>query len=358
MTRVISAVGASGESTMASKYLWRLLSLFLVSSSCFGAGMNFFSSKYIYQASESAPKNYVMTIVAGSLSYNGGSRYIPNGSDIDNGWGIGASSHVVETAAPLPKSLGILFFSYHENQFYRGRFDLPYDKIAKLFKEGHYSPKEGKHITYDAFVVGVAPGGAVAVWAESLDKTTEVFFGQAEKTEEEWSAINRNPRISREEFISRRIKESIVTPEAIAAAKKNGPPIGLWNRYRTRYSWRPEFNGLTLREGRISMILYYNGERDYLDYPLNKASAANTRAIPKEMVFIGAPAGKEDKLVELYFNEPEIFEAFKKLGSNDQTLQLEIRMEVVNGKNNFTIHLRNDKESIQLKRTESKVYTA
>ena len=341
---------------MVKNYRWPiLLALSLVSLSGFGAGMNLFTSKYIYQASESAPKKNVMRIVAGSLNYDGGSRNIPNMSDISNGWGTGKSSHVVSDSAPPPKSLGILFFSYSENQFYRGRFDLPYDKIAKLMKEGHYSPKEDKHITYDTFVVGVAPGGAVAVWAESMDKTTEVFFGQAEKVYEDWKIMTSNT-MPRKEYVREVIQESLVTPEAIATLHKNGPPIGLWSRYRTRYSWQPLFTGLTLKNGRISTIMYFNGERDYIDYPLDKATAASTRAIPSEMVFVGAPTGSKDKLVELYFNETEIFDAFKKLGGNNQTLQLELRTETVSGKNNFTIHLRNDKESIQLKRTEIKTY--
>lgn len=319
--------------------------------------MNLFTSKFEYQASESAPLNNVMTIVAGSLSYDGGSLYIPNGSDIDNGWGSGASSHIVgPDRKPLPTSLGITFFSYLENQFYRGHFELPYDKILKLFKEGHYSPKENKHITYNAFVVGVAPGGAVAVWAESLDKTTEVFFGQAEKVDEDWSAITSNTTMPREEYIRRAIQDSLKTPAAIAAAQKNGPPIGIWSRYRTRYSWQPVFTGMTLKDGRISQIKYFNGERDYLDYPLDKTNAASTRAIPSEMVFVGAPPGTKNKLVELYFNEAEIFDAFKKLGGNNQSLQLEMRVDIVAGKNTFTIHLRNDKESIQLKHTEIKTY--
>lgn len=350
---------------MVKNYRWPiLLSLSLVSLSGFGAGMNLFTSKYIYQASESAPEKYVMTIVVGSLGFDGGSRSIPNGSSLDNGWGTGASSHVVETTAPPPKTLGILFFSYHENQFYRGRFELPYDKIAKLMKEGHYSPKTDKHITYDTFVVGVAPGGAVAVWAESLDKTIEVFFGQAEKVEEEWSVINPNPKITREEFISRRIKESLVTPEAIATAKKNGPPIGLWSRYRTRYNWQPVFTGMTLAGGRINTIKYYNGERDYLDYPLDKANVASTRAIPSELHFVWehTKATKEKKatgtVFRIYFNEPEIFDAFQKLGSNNPALQLELRMEVVSGKNTFTTWLRNDKESIQLKKALVKNFAA
>lgn len=106
--------------------------------------------KFDWQASESAPRYYPMRILAGSLSYHdgSGSLYIPDGSDIDKGWGLGISSHVTgERLKPLPNRLGISFFSYTENQFYQGKFDLPYDKILKLFQEGYYSPNEGKHIT-------------------------------------------------------------------------------------------------------------------------------------------------------------------------------------------------------------------
>ena len=65
------------------------------------------------------------------------------------------------------------------------------------------------------------------------------------------------------------------------------------------------------------------------------------------------------RLYELTFNEPEIFEAFKKLGSNNSPLQLEMRMTpTVNGKKVFSVWLRNAKESIELKRTGIKIYAA
>jgi hypothetical protein len=330
--------------------IWLPLCFF--SLSCSGAGMNLFTSKFEYQASESAPKKNVMRILAGSLSSDDGSLYIPNMSDIDNGWGTGASSHVVgPDRKPLPKRLDVAFFSYLENQFYRGHFDLPYDKVLKLFKEGHYSPKEDKHITYHKFVVGVAPGGAVAVWLVSMDKTTEVFFGQAEKVEEDWRAMTDNS-MPRKEYVRQVTQESLKTPEAIAALHKNGPPIGLWSRYRTRYSWQPVFTGITLENGRISTIMYFNGERDYLDYPLDKINAASTRAVPSEIHFVWehTKATKDTKatgtVFRLFFDEA------------DQPLQLELRMEVANGKKSFTIWLRNDKESTQLKRTLVKNFVA
>ena len=48
-----------------------------------------------------------------------------------------AQVHVVgDDFKPLPNKLVITWFSYIENKFYTGEFDLPYDKIKQLFDEG------------------------------------------------------------------------------------------------------------------------------------------------------------------------------------------------------------------------------
>ncbi len=316
--------------------------------------------KFDWQASESAPHSYAMRIVAGGLSYHdaSGSLYIPDGSDISNGWGIGISSHVVgDKLKPLPNQLRITFFSYTENQFYWGKFDLPYDKILKLFQEGYYSPNEGKHVTYNEIVTGVAPGGAVSVWLVGFNKITEVFFGQAEKYDGEWRSITGNTTLSREDYVRSSVEESLRTPEAIEAFRKNGIPFGLWARYRTRYSWQPLFTGMSVRDGRIGVVQYFNGEMDYLDYPLEKTIADSPRAIPSYISFTWEYTKVQGRSYRLTFNEPEIFDAFKKLGSNNPPLQLEMRMTVADGgKKVFSVWLRNSKESIELKRTGIKIY--
>jgi hypothetical protein len=317
--------------------------------------------KFEWQATESAPKNYVMSIVSGSLIYHdgSGSLYVPDGSDIQGGWGKGISSHVVgDDLKPLPNKLAITFFSYTENQFYRGNFDLPYEKILALFQAGFYSPNQEKHITYDQIVVGVAPGGAVSVWLWGYEKITEVFFGQAEKVDIEWSHLTSATHISREEYVRQSVEYSLKTPERIDALRKNGVPIGLWNTYRARYNWQPMFTGVSVRDGRIRLIKYFNGEQDYLNYPLEKEVISNTRAIPSYMSFVWERPQGKGRLFELTFNETEIFDAFKKLGSNNQPLQLEMRMELVEGKSMFSVALRNDKESIKLKRTDLQNYAA
>ena len=331
-------------------------------------------TKFEWQASESAPKNYPMKILSGSLFYNdgSGSLYVPNKVKLHNGWGEGRSTHLVgPDLKPLPNRLSITFFSYTENQFYSGKFDLPYDTILKMFQEGYQNYIQNEHITYNQIVVGVAPGGAVAVWLVGITRATEVFFGQAEKVEGNWSSVLDNPNYTREEHVRFVLKGSLKTPEdpegtkALETLRKNGVPFGLWERYRTRYLWQPVFLGMVLREGRSNTISYFNGEsEDHMKFPLEPAVVARPHPVPKFMDIAwmrpGVPKGR---LIELFFDETEILAAFKQLGLNNTPLRLELRADAL-AATGFTIWLRDEKDptqdhnlhQIELKRTEVKNY--
>src|SRR5690625_6073884 len=91
------------------------------------------------------------------------------------------SSHIVgPDLKPLPDRLDIKFFSYTENQFYHGKFELPYDDIRRLFKEWD---RLNDRPAYNRIMTGVAPGGAVAVWLTGQVKTTEVFRSEEHTSE-------------------------------------------------------------------------------------------------------------------------------------------------------------------------------
>ncbi len=341
--------------------------------------MDRFTNKFDWQASESAPFNYASYLIGGSLDYHdgSGSLSVPDHRRVDGGWGRGVSGHVVgPDRKPLPNRLAISFFSYTENKFYQGIFELPYDKILKMFQEGYYSPGngiEGGHTTYSTVVVGVAPGGAVAVWLRGIDKTTEVFFGHAEKVDKDWDSVTRSTRLTREQYIRMVILDSFVTPdgvmiegpqkeqkqqEALEALLKNGVPLGLWESYRTQYNWQPLFTGMSVRDGLIDDITYFNGESDYLYTPLEPTIAARTRPVPKKLSYIWMPpTGVRGQSMRLNFNEDEIVAAFKKLGSNNQPLQLEMRMVKNDAGYDFTVWLRNDNDSVELKLTTFKVFS-
>ncbi len=100
-------------------------------------------SKYEWMPTESAEKEFPMQIVQGEFYFkNGDSIYIPDGRVIENGLGELGSIHIVgDDFKPLPNKLVIKWFSYIENKFYAGEFDLAYDKIKQLFDEGLVSRK-------------------------------------------------------------------------------------------------------------------------------------------------------------------------------------------------------------------------
>jgi len=310
-------------------------------------------AKYELQATEGAPKGYPMQIITGDLHYHdgSGSLYVPEGALLYNGWGNGRSSHVVgDDKKPLPDRLHIVFFSYTENQFYEGDFKLPYEKIASLFQAGFYSPNLEKHTTYHKIVVGVAPGGVVSVWLWKIEKRTEIFFGKAKKIEGNWKWINDNPKYTREEYVRLGIEDVLKTKEAIEAYHKNGVPFGLWEKYhKARYHWVPVFTNMPLYDKRISLIEYFNGEIDYLDYPLSKGIVEQTRAVPKKITYVwDQPYGKP-LMLELFFDEKSIFKLFEKMARPGETLKFEFRVVEKDGKNDFTMWLKNDKDAVEIK---------
>jgi len=333
------------------------LAMFLSLTAFFGGKM----TKFKWATEASAPEHYAMRIIAANLIYGeGDAAYVPGGVAIAPGWGTAAASAGAHGPRPIPRVLDILFFSYTEDAFYRGKFVLPYNKMLAAFQAGYDFNFGGlrKRETLGAISVGVAPGGVVAIWLKGPGKSLEVFYDQATKVTLPWSIMTDNTRLTREEYVANTIKHYVKSPEAYAALKKNGPPFGLWDRLRKRYAWQPETINLPLRDDEVGPILYYNGEAESLFLPLDQATAAATRAVPEQLSFVWKdPARPKGLLVEIYFNEKEIFDAFEKLGASNQPLKLELKIEQKNGNNSFTVALKNDKERIEFDHHQLKTYT-
>jgi hypothetical protein len=208
-----------------------------------GNAMNKNATEFEWHATDSAPEGYPMEIRQGSFHYHdrSGGLYIPTGATLRSGWGQDVSTHVVgPRLKPLPDSFDIYFFSYTENQFYRGKFDLPYEEILALFRAGVQENPDRP--IYDGIMVGVAPGGVVSVWLSGY-KTKEVFFGQAEKVEITPSKGHDLPLDSKAEAdtYTNEVLIDTVKPEQLASLKKNGVPFGAWARYRKLYKWAPVY---------------------------------------------------------------------------------------------------------------------
>lgn len=304
-------------------------------------------TEFVWLATESAPHNFPMQIMRGSTFIYYGSEsdglYIPSGGTLYRGWGSAISSHVVgPDLKPLPHKLDITFYSYWEDTFYSGTFDLPYDKILTLFRQGVAEDKANP--TYRYVMVGVAPGGTVAVWVTGKQSTVEVFFGKAQKADINWSEAIDYPAAKRASFVLAEIEES-VKPDILATIRKNSIPFDQWAKYRTQYQWVPTFVGNG--QPPYASIIFFNGENGKLNLPIDSDIAKQTRPIPRRASFKSLIKGEtEEDVFIINFDEAEMLSAFAKLGSNQEQLYLEFAPTLP--KPNTKIRLYNDKESIQL----------
>lgn len=318
-----------------------------------GTTMSAEQTRFDWKASESAPVNFPMQIINGTLGYRGDPNkaglYVPSGGVISHGWGLMRSSHNTGAALkPLPDKLDITFFSYLEDQFYRGQFDLPYDTILRLFQQAEAGEKRkagnGTEIPNDyMIIVGVAPGGTVAVWMRNQG-TKELFFGKAEKVEIDFTKAIDFPAAKRAEFV-RKIIESEMTPEVLAAIRQTGIPFQKWANYRTRYNWAPTF-AVSQPPKEIGMS-FYMGEGGPFKFPLEDAFAATAKPVPKRIRF-SYPISGMVRHYYVYFDEAEILEAFTRLNTKQLPMQLEFDPKFP--KDQTLVRLHNGKESIPLKK--------
>jgi hypothetical protein len=319
-----------------------ITSLFVFLTGC-GNAMNKNATEFEWHATDSAPKGYPMEIRQGSFFYHdkSGSLYIPTGATLRSGWGQHVSRHVVgPRKKPLPDSFEIYFFSYTESQFYRGKFDLPYEEILSLFRAGVQENPERP--TYNGIMVGVAPGGAVSVWLKGF-RTKEVFFGQAEKVDINPSKGHDLPLDSKAEAdaYTNEVLIDTVTPEQLASLKKNGVPFGTWARYRNLYKWIPAYkDGKNSSDDKMP-VSFLNGEWDRMPTKFSAELENNPRPLPREVKF-SVTLGTHSLFYVITFEEFELMEALEKLGANGEKVYIEFDAQAP--VTNMKIRVYNEKQ--------------
>lgn len=317
------------------------------------------NDKFEWYATESAPKIYLMKIVRGTFLFRDEADkglYVPSGGNIKAGWGRSISTHSSgDNIHPLPDRLKIIYYSYAEKQFYEGEFNLPYDQILTRFREGVAADRNNP--LYKSIMVGVAPGGAVAVWVTGRGDTKEVFFGQANKVEINPSAAFGVPfkdKADSDQYI-KEIFEASLTPAELASIKQHGVPLGLWARYRKQYDWRP-----VLAPGHNAEkigLFFLNGETLSKEFgglawtTEGKNESNSSRPTPSQITFSSLMNGRKVWFT-IDFNDHEILAAFDKLSANGKPVYLEFEPRLP--RSEIKIRARNDKEMIDLKKFVSK----
>lgn len=275
---------------------------------------------FTWNATNSAPAGCPMRLIAGDLLVKGGtgSVPVPRASVLRPGWGDAASAEALDDdGQPPPDSLDVLFFSYLEDKIYRGTFALPKDSITRLFRKGFLTAQEpsgrGK---FDELVVGVAPGGAVAVWAAGVGRHVEVFFGQAQPVDLDWhQTLEIPPNVDRARYV-RDVLAEAAKGDPLVVCMQQHLPLGQWAAYRTRYRWRPAFEGLPTVEPRP--IKFVNGESVAEGVPLDAAEQA--RMPVPSLLWLGDSAANHSYKVR--FDPEEAVAAFARVGAGDAPVEL------------------------------------
>ncbi len=327
-----------------------LLAVITLLTGCANAMTTTNTTKFEWDATESAPKHYPMEIIQGDFIYHGEKErgvYVPSGGTLDSGWGDPISSHTVgDQYKPLPDRLKITFFSYAEKQFYKGEFELPYEEMIAMFRQ---SVEDNKDKPYPVFriMVGIAPGGAVAVWVITLDYYKEVFFGQAEKIDLDPSRAFRLPfkdEVDADKYMQDGLVEAL-TPEELESIGKDGIPFDLWSRYRNLYRWVPVVKRGSSRK--YVTALFLNGEFERKWYNFEDINTNEPRPVPAKMTF-KAVANGVDTIFKIEFDEQETIKAFEKLGANGEQVFMEFIPSLP--RTQAKVRLYNENESIELKK--------
>ena len=310
--------------------------------------------RYEWLPTESAYKRYPMSIIKGDLVFNDGtSIYIPSRIVVENGWGELGSIHVVgERLKPLPTKIEISWFSYTEDKFYSGVFELPFDKISSLFKKGVQSPVTGKKITYENIIVGVDPAGIISIWLMADGEVLSVASFKAKEAKMDLKSVTENDQIPRSTYIKRVLSRSL-SKEQVSDLNLYGVPYDRLEAFEKQYSWKPEVMG----SKPVNVWLKtYNGECEFVDFIQNIENRRTLRAVPKRIDIEWQDRFGKRYLGYITFDENEVLKAYQKLSAGQENHEMKLQIEINEKINDLNIYLKDAKYIIPFKKSVVKVY--
>jgi hypothetical protein len=304
-----------------------------------------------YAAGICAPKLYPVEVYTGDFYAVNDWLPLASGGVVDIGWGNNGMN--MSRSRIIPTGFKVTYFAYMENKFYTGDFALPSDTIRSLFKEGIIEYRTKKYDTYDAMIVGMAPGGVLVVWMQSVDKQVEIGRYQATETDINWKSFIPTNGRAREEYVSFMIDD---TPLAKANFQKNGLMLGLWDTYRIKYSWRPKFEFPEGSKVEGIDLKMYNGEFAFVWGEELAKNAYKPQAITWRIYLLFADENGQDFGADIDFDEKEIFDAYKLIYRDNKDQDAELVIKYNDTRTSLEIYLRSESEEIELEKCKIKIY--
>ena len=207
--------------------------------------MNKMTKKYQWLILTTGDEGYTTEIVDGAFIYdNGDEVYIPSMQSLKSTLFHDSGTDIVgEWERPIPVKMEITWFSYAENKFYSGSFDLDVPRITKLFQEG-YLDKFGDTSYYD-FKIAVLPAGQVLLY---LSGANTILVGEYQAKEyivegdEAFHRIMEVPEISIVRDWSRETTaqqyQNSMPQQTQEEIRNNKLSTHIWREVIIKYPWR------------------------------------------------------------------------------------------------------------------------
>lgn len=325
----------SGKKSICADKIFVLLFMLLsVVSSCQESKMN--EKKQVWAGAVVAPKEYPVEIYNGALSsneyaYNFGPIY----GILKQGWSSsGKSMGRPDTPIEFPDELKMTWYAIQEQKFYTGNWKLDKEQISKVWQEGSLNVKTGTKEEFETLIVGLAPGGNVALWAEGARQVLLATFQAHDTTINKETA---NPDF--EHFFRQEYRNAAYTPEKLYGTElyaqlqgKGWPDPKLYLDYNKKYAWKFAVEGIGIGPKDYFYYECFNGERDQL---LN-TSDGNTdlpKAIPEHISVKWQDSKQQHWVADTRFKYDVIkkaFEQFDPAEKIDLLIQVDIASNVLN----------------------------
>jgi len=318
------------------------------------------SDTFEWLPTESAPEAYPIFLVKGDLVFpDGKNLYIPDRRPMYNGWGKTGSAHLVgQKRKPLPSRLDLTWFSYTEDRFYVGHFDLPTERLTTLFRSGAASPDGGARLPFDRIIVGMAPGGDVAVWVGAGRIVRQIALYRAQPADLPWTLVLNNPSISRAEYIDMSLKDAL-PPDVLKQVTGKAVPAGRWAIFSQRYAWTTRLAGGL--SGKELWIRGLNGEVEWLDLTGGRKDAdpaPPTRGAPLGLTLFWTTKGGQRLSAEITFDEDESLAAFSKLAGAATPEPLVLELEPSDQATTVEVFLQRGRFAYRFEKNSVKIYRA
>ena len=302
---------------------------------------------------ESAPEDAPAFVVDGLLSFPGGTAELPARRIARNGWGRRGSTRLVGALRkPAPHGLQLSWFCYRENRAWQGRFVLPQARIEALMAKGVVTGPRRERMPWDRVVVGMAPGGAVAVWLAAGATTCEVATFRATPIELPWERVLDNPAIPREQHVRDVLAEAPAVVSALARAEM-ADPIKTWLRRHTPWHWAPAV-GPRVDATRL-VVRGWNGE--FEPFLVDGAFSPRTRrAAPRELQFDWTDRAGVRRGAQVQVDEDEVYRAFARLAGPAGSLPITLHLEPEADGRELAVVLRSRHGTLRLREGLTQVF--